>query len=62
MFEVTKTLAVQDYIVGRGNETRKVQIVPQLASTLRKDLVFWEQMDDDDHRGNKRKSTYFIYL
>ena len=48
MIEVTKTLAPQEYMVKRRNETKKVQIVPQIASTLRKDLVFWEQHNDNN--------------
>ena len=48
MIEVTKTLAPQEYMVKRRNETKKVQIVPQIASTLRKNLIFWGQHEDNN--------------
>ena len=43
MMEVTKTLADKQYQVLRGGETIKVQIVPQLLSSLRLDLKFWQK-------------------
>ena len=42
MIEVTKTLADKQYQVKRGAEIIKVQIVPQLLSSLRLDLKFWQ--------------------
>ena len=47
MIEVTKTLAPQEYMVKLKNETKKLQIVPQIASTLRKNLVFWKPHEDN---------------
>ena len=41
MMEVTNFLATRQYIVRRGDETHKVKVVPQIASTLRKELTFW---------------------
>ena len=41
MIEVTNLLATKQYIVKRENETNKVQVVPQMVSTLRKELTFW---------------------
>ena len=42
MKEVVKTLAPETYEVMRGGETTMVQIVPQIVSSLRKDLTLWE--------------------
>ena len=42
MKEVVKTLAPETYEVMRGEETTMVQIVPQIVSSLRKDLTLWE--------------------
>ena len=41
MIEVTNLLATKQYMVKRENETYKVQVVPQMVSTLRKELTFW---------------------
>ena len=43
MTEVTKTLAAKEYAVLRDGETVKVKIVPQLVSSLRLELNFWEK-------------------
>ena len=45
MIEVTNLLAMKQYIVRRGDETHNVQIVPQFASTLRKQLTFWDNYE-----------------
>ena len=42
MKEVIKTLAPETYEVFRGGETTMIQIVPQIVSSLRKDLTLWE--------------------
>lgn len=42
MKEVIKTLAPETYEVMRGGETTMIQIVPQIVSSLRKDLTLWE--------------------
>ena len=42
MKDVIKTLAPEKYEVMRGEETTIVQIVPQIVSSLRKDLTLWE--------------------
>ena len=44
MTEVTKTLASNKYDVIRNGETTKVQIVPQMVSTLRLELSFWDEI------------------
>ena len=42
MKEVVKTLAFESYEVKRGGETTMVKIVPQIVSSLRKELTFPE--------------------
>ena len=42
MKEVVKTLAPETYEVMHGGETTMVQIVPQIVSSLRKDLTLWD--------------------
>ena len=42
MKEVTQTLALERYEVMRTGETTMVQIVPQMISSLRLELTFWE--------------------
>ena len=42
MMEVTKTLAPEQYKVIRGGEAMVAQIVPQMVSSLRFELTFWE--------------------
>ena len=42
MKEVIKTLASKVYEVKRGGETTMVKIVPQITSSLQKDLTFPE--------------------
>ena len=42
MREVTQTLALERYEVMRTGETTMVQIVPQMISSLRLELTFWE--------------------
>ena len=50
MKEVIKTLAPEPYEVLRGGETTKVKIVPQMVSSLRKELTFPE-----DFKGKSEK-------
>ena len=50
MKEITNTLAKKKYIVLRTDETKTMQIVPQIVSTLRLELTFW-----DDSAGYLRK-------
>ena len=42
MKEVTQTLAPEKHHVMRDGQTTKVQIVPQMISSLRWELTFWE--------------------
>ena len=48
MIEVTNLLATKQYIVRRGDETHRVQFVPQMVSTLRKKLTFWDDYEGFD--------------
>ena len=48
MIEVTNLLATKQYMVKRENETYKVQVVPQMVSTLRKELTFWSDYEGFD--------------
>ena len=48
MIEVTNLLATKQYMVKRENETYKVQVVPQMVSTLRKELTFWGDYEGFD--------------
>ena len=48
MIEVTNLLATKQYMVKRENETNKVQVVPQMVSTLRKELTFWSDYEGFD--------------
>ena len=48
MIEVTNLLATKQYMVKRENETNKVQVVPQMVSTLRKELTFWGDYEGFD--------------
>ena len=41
MIEVTNSLATKQYTVRRGDETHIVHIIPQMTSTLRRELTFW---------------------
>lgn len=41
MIAVTKSLALQEYTVIRSGQTHQVQIVPQITSSLRLELIFW---------------------
>ena len=42
MMKITQTLAPEKSEVIRGGETTMVQIVPQMVSSLRLNLTFWE--------------------
>ena len=42
MKKVTKTLADEKHFLLGDGETTKVQIVPQMVSSLRFDLIFWK--------------------
>ena len=44
MMAVTKSLSPDVRQVRMGSETEKLQVVPQIVSTLRLDLVFWSNL------------------
>ena len=44
MMAVTKSLSSDVHPVRIDGETEKVQIVPQIVSTLRFDLIFWPNL------------------
>ena len=43
MKKVTTVLASGEYEIEKDGQTKKVQFVPQLVSTLRRDLVLWSE-------------------
>lgn len=49
MIEVTNLLSIKEYIIRRGDETHTVQVVPQIASSLRKQLTFWDNYEGFYH-------------
>ena len=44
MMKITQTLAPEKREVERDGETTIVQIVPQMVSSLRLDLIFWKDL------------------
>ena len=44
MMAVTKSLSPDVHQVIRDDQTEKIQVVPQIVSTLRLDLVFWPNL------------------
>ena len=52
MMSISKTLADETFTVVIDGETKSFKIVPEMSSTLRKSLVFWqtEKTDDEDLR------------
>ena len=42
MMEVTNSVSTQEYLKKRDRETVKIQFIPQIVSTLRRELIFWE--------------------
>ena len=44
MMAVTKSLSSDVHQVRTDSQTEKIQIVPQIVSTLRFDLIFWPNL------------------
>ena len=43
MKKMANDLAPSEHIIRKDREIKKVQFVPQIASTLRRDLVLWSE-------------------
>ena len=54
MMSISKSLADENFFVVIDGETKSYKIVPQMSSTLRKNLVFWqtEKNDEEDFSKN----------
>ena len=55
MKEVTKFLSSDEHEIEEDGETKKIQFVPQIVSTLRLDLVFWSNLLSDSQQSEFRK-------
>ena len=56
MITVTKELVKEKYNAIFDRETVKFQIVPQISSSLRKNLVFWQMERPDGDEEWRRQS------
>ena len=63
MMAVTKSLSSDVHQVRKNGQTEKLQVVPQIVSTLRLDLVFWSNLLSDQQGELKKYRDYnFIIL
>ena len=53
MMSISKSLADEKFFVVMDGETKSYRIVPQMSSTLRKNLVFWQTEKNDDEDFSK---------
>ena len=61
MMEVTNSLSTDFFRIKRGLQTEIVQFIPQIVSTLRRELVFWEDRSDGENiKINKKISSSFF--
>ena len=56
MITVTKELAKETFNAVIDGETVDFQIVPQMSSSLRRNLVFWQMEKPDGEEGWRRSS------
>lgn len=53
MLTISKRLADDTFEVFMDGETKSIKIVPQISSTLRRNLVFWQTEEADDEGSMK---------
>ena len=57
---VTKSLSPDVHQVRNNGQTEKLQVVPQIVSTLRLDLVFWSNLLSESQGDLKKYLDYNI--
>ena len=57
MMAVTNSLSTDIHHLPRGLQTVKIQFIPQMVSTLRRDLVFWENQSEGEKKSILKDSN-----
>ena len=55
MMEITENLSEETFKVLINGETQTLKLVPQIASSLRMDLIFWQTYPDQSSPEGKTK-------